>query len=149
MMDIDLSTLTPRSILVCQLKQIGDVVISTAMVELLARRYPEAEIHFLTEARSAPILENNPHLTQVWKVDKTRNLLADFAFTRRVARHGFDLLVDFQQLPRTRRIAILSPAPVRLSIRSKWYKQFPYTHLVEMRKGGYAGRFKAQLLAPL
>ncbi|MBU1612430.1 MAG: hypothetical protein KKC99_11365, partial [Proteobacteria bacterium] len=79
MMDIDLSTLTPRSILVCQLKQIGDVVISTAMVELLARRYPEAEIHFLTEARSAPILENNPHLTQVWKVDKTRNLLADFA----------------------------------------------------------------------
>jgi ADP-heptose:LPS heptosyltransferase len=144
----DISHLNPRRILACQLRQIGDVVISTAMVELLARRWPEAEIHFLTEAKCSPILENNPHISKVWALEK-RGPLADAGFLFRAARQGYDLFVDFQQLPRTRLAALMTDAPVRLAGEAKWYKTIRYTHLAAMHKGGYAGRFKAQVLAPL
>ena len=40
-----------KRILVCQLRQIGDVLLATPSIELLARHYPEAELHVLTERR--------------------------------------------------------------------------------------------------
>ena len=66
-MSIDLRTFEPRKILVCQLRQIGDVVISTACIELLARRYPGARIDLLTEDRSAPLVRHNPRLGTTWE----------------------------------------------------------------------------------
>lgn len=147
-MTIALSTFEPKKILVCQLRQIGDVVISTAMVELLAARYPGAEIQFLTEAKCAPILENNPHITTVWTV-KNGGMLHDLKTYVAIRRQRFDLVIDFQQLPRSRRAALLSGAPVRLTYATKWYKRPGYSHFSTMHKGGYAGKFKAQMLAPL
>ncbi len=147
-MSIDLTTYEPKKILVCQLKQIGDVIISTAMVELLARRYPKAEIHFLVEARSASMLDNNPHLAKVWTV-KNGGPLHDLKTFLSIRHEQYDLLVDFQQLPRTRRATMFSGARVKLSYETKWYKRICYTHFAPMKKGGYAGKFKAQILSPL
>ena len=69
-MAVDLATFSPKRILVCQLRQIGDVVLATPSIELLKRRYPDAEIHLLTEKKCAPLLEHNPHLSKVWALDK-------------------------------------------------------------------------------
>ena len=55
-MTVDLATFSPKRILVCQLRQIGDVVLATPSIELLKRRYPDAEIHLLTEKKCAPLL---------------------------------------------------------------------------------------------
>lgn len=149
-MNTDLTTYNPKKILVCQQQQIGDVVISTAMVELLAKHYPEAEIHFLTEKKCAPILENNPHIAKVWPIDKSKNFLASAAFSRTVARQKYDLLIDFQQLPRCRQVAMFSRAKVKLTYETKWYKRFFYTHFASTHgKGGYAGQAKARMLTPL
>ena len=46
---MDIAALSPRKILVCQLNQIGDVLLMTPSLELLARRFPDAEIHVVTE----------------------------------------------------------------------------------------------------
>lgn len=51
-----------RRILVCQLRQIGDVLLTTPSLELLARRYPGAEIHVFTEKKCLPMLQGNPHV---------------------------------------------------------------------------------------
>ncbi|MGE4554221.1 MAG: glycosyltransferase family 9 protein, partial [Desulfovibrionaceae bacterium] len=126
-MTTDISTLAPRRILACQLRQIGDVIVSTACIELLARRWPEAEIHFLTEAKCAPVLEHNPRLARVWTMDPAKGLPATLGAALALRRQRFDLLVDFQQLPRTGLAAALSHAPVRLAPGGKWYKRLPYT----------------------
>ncbi len=148
-MSIDLTTYKPKKILVCQLKQIGDVIISTAMVELLARCYPKAEIHFLVEARSESMLDNNPHLNKIWTV-KNGGLLHDLKTFLSIRHEQYDLLVDFQQLPRTRRAAMFSGAKIKLSYETKWYKRIYYTHFSHApQKGGYAGKVKAGVLNPL
>lgn len=142
-----------RRILVCQLRQIGDVLLATPAVRLLHEAYPRAEIHVFTEARCAPVLENNPHVARIWAVDKKQlsNLFKELAFYVSVARQGFDLVVDFQQLPRIRWVVGLSRlfgCRCRLSYDPPWYNRWLYSHTTRPRDG-YAALCKASVLAPL
>ncbi|MFO7718094.1 MAG: glycosyltransferase family 9 protein [Desulfohalobium sp.] len=145
-----LADLQPRRILVCQLKQIGDVILATPTIQLLKKQWPEAEIHVLTESKCAPVLENHPAIDTIWPIDKQalRPFWRALAYYRRVAAQGFDLIVDLQQLPRCKYVVALSRAPVRLSYPPPWYNRPLYTHWTEPWHG-YAARFKASFLTPL
>ena len=145
-----LADLHPRRILVCQLKQIGDVILATPTLQLLKKRWPQAEIHVLTESKCAPVLEHHPALHTIWSIDKAalRPFWKALAYYRRVAGQGFDLIVDLQQLPRCKYVVALSKAPVRLSYPPPWYNRPLYTHWAQPQHG-YAARFKASFLAPL
>jgi heptosyltransferase-2/heptosyltransferase-3 len=139
-----------RRILVCQFHQLGDVLLATPSLELLARAYPRAEIHLLTEKKCLPLLEGNPHLHTVWPLDKDKlpSLLHELAFYRRISACRFDLLVNFQHLPRGRWMAAFSGAGIRLAPASSWYNRWLYTCCVEQKRA-YAAAFKAQVLSPL
>lgn len=141
---------TVRRILVCQLRQIGDVLLATPALELLARHFSNARIHVFTEKKCAPMLENNPCVHKIWAVDKNRlpTLAHEFAFYRKVAAQHFDLLVDFQQLPRCRAVTAFSRAPVRLSFPPRWYLRPLYTHWIQPEPA-YAAAYKAGVLKPL
>ena len=142
-----------RSILVCQLRQIGDVLLATPSISLLRRRFPEAAIHVLTEKKCAPVLEHNPDIATIWALDKKQltHPGKDLAFAWGIARQRFDILVDFQQLPRIRWVAALSRlfgTRVRLTHEPPWYNRWLYTHWVRPRDG-YAAMSKASVLEPL
>lgn len=149
-MTVDLATFAPRRILVCQLRQIGDVVLTTPALELLRRRYPDAELHMFTEKKCTPVLEHNPHIDKIWALDKKKldTLPREVAWYWQVARTGYDLVVDFQQLPRCRWVAAFSGAPVRLSYTPPWYTRPLYTHSADMLDG-YSAMSKASVLQPL
>ncbi len=147
---IPLDAVAIQRILVCQLRQIGDVLLSTPSISLLAQRFPKAEIHVLTEKKCVPMLENNPAIHRIWPIDKQElsTIGKQLRFYRLVARQGFDLVVGFQQLPRCQWVAGMSRAPIRLSFASPWYKSWMYTHTVR-QLDGYAGMAKASVLRPL
>lgn len=147
---MDLATFVPEKILVCQLRQIGDVILMTPLLELLKKRYPESAVHVLTEQKCVPVLERNPFLDHIWPVDKNElsSLRKEIAYYRRVAAEGFDLVVDLQQTPRCRWVVFFSHAPVRLTRTPPWYTRWLYTHWTEHRSG-YASAIKAAPLEPL
>ncbi|MDR2489276.1 MAG: glycosyltransferase family 9 protein, partial [Desulfovibrio sp.] len=118
-----------RRILICQLRQIGDVLLATPSLELLARHYPTAEIHAFTEKKCVPMLQGNPHIHKIWPLDKKAlpSLVHELVFYRHVAAVSFDVIVDFQQLPRCRWVVGFSRAKVRLSFSPPWYLRFLYT----------------------
>lgn len=147
---VDLATFEPRRILVCQLRQLGDVILVTPALELLRTRFPNAELHLLTEKKCVPLLDNNPHLNHIWGLDKQRlnSLPREVAWYWHVARQNFDLVVDFQQLPRCRWVVGFSGAQVRLSYTPPWYTRLLYTHYADP-VSGYAAQTKASVLAPL
>lgn len=150
-MHIDqLESFTPRRILICQLRQIGDVLLATPSIRLLKERFPEAELHVLTEKKCMPVLENNPHINTIWPIDKNalKNPFKALAHYRLIGRQGFDLIVDFQQLPRCKWVIRFSNAPVKLSFPPKWYNRLLYTHWAPIVHG-YAAKCKAGVLAPL
>ena len=90
------------------------------------------------------MLAGNPNVAKVWSLDKKElsNLVKELAFYRQVAAENFDLVVDFQQLPRIRWVVGFSRQAVRLTYDAPWYTRWLYTHRVPMR-GGYAAMTKA------
>ena len=142
-------TFAPKRILVCQLRQIGDVLLTTPSIRLLRERYPDAVLDVFTEKKCLPVLEHNPHINTIWALDKKElpTLIHELAFYGRVAHHA-DLVVDFQQLPRCRLVTLISRAKVRLSYFPPWYNRLLYTHWVTL-SGGYSAKHRASMLAPL
>ena len=148
-MSIELTRFKPRRILVCQQRQIGDVLLAVPALELLKKRFPRAELHLFTENKCEPLLRRNPHIDAFHLLDKTAlsSLPRQWAWYRRAAAHGYDIVVDFQQLPRCRMLTRFSRAPVRLSFPPPWYRSRLYTHTVAPVPG-YAAAVKVSLLAP-
>ena len=146
----NLSDFHPQHILVCQLRQIGDVLLSTPAIRLLNERYPDAVIDVLTEKKCVPVLKNNSRITNIWPIDKVRlrNPLKALAYYAHVGWQKYDLIVDFQQLPRSKWVVRFSRAPIKLTFSPPWYNKWIYTHWANPLKG-YAAKAKASVLAPL
>ncbi|MFP4515297.1 MAG: glycosyltransferase family 9 protein [Desulfovibrionales bacterium] len=137
-----------RKILVCQQRQIGDVVLAIPVIDLLAQRFPDAAIHFFTEKKCAPILENHPALDRIWTLDKSATFSGQLGLYAALGRQRFDLVVDLQQLPRCRFVTLFSLSPLRLSYTPRWYNRLLY-NLHADPEPGYAAQSKASILAPL
>ncbi|HSG27879.1 MAG TPA: hypothetical protein VLA34_05315, partial [Candidatus Krumholzibacterium sp.] len=58
-------------ILVTRLRFLGDIIISTAAVACLRKRYPEADIYYLAEVPYAEILEENPDIDGIIRLEKS------------------------------------------------------------------------------
>jgi len=54
-----------KKILIIKLRAIGDVLLSTIVLENLSAAFPNANIDFLTEEAGAKIVEGNPLLNEV------------------------------------------------------------------------------------
>lgn len=144
----DLSSLHPKRILVCQQRQIGDVLLSTPVFEALKKRFPDAETHLFTEKKCEPLLRHNPFIDVFHLIDRKDGFFGQLAFYRRVAACRFDLVIDLQQLPRCRMMSLMSRAPVRLSFPANALSSLLYNRLVRP-EDGYASQTKVSLLAPL
>ena len=140
-----------RKILVLQQRQIGDVLLATPALELLKKRFPQAELHVFTEKKCVPMLEGNPNVSRIWAVDKKElnSLYKEIAFYHLAASQKFDLVVDFQQLPRCLWVVGFSHAPLRISYTPPWYRRFLYTHWMDLPEKTYSAQKKASVLGLL
>lgn len=104
-----------RKILLIQTAFIGDVILATALVEKLHRRFPGAAIDFLLRKGNEGLLQNNQHLRQVliWdkKKQKTSNL---FRILGQIRRERYDAVVNLQRFFSTGMLTALSRAKERI-----------------------------------
>jgi len=79
-------------ILCVRFSSIGDVLLTTPLVRALHRRHPDAELYFVTKQAMAPLVVENPHLTQVIELG-AKERIADLARRLWVLRptHALDL----------------------------------------------------------
>lgn len=118
-----------RNILVTQLRQVGDVLLTTPAVKVLRDHYPHSRISYLTETGPATLLEGNPHLDAIIRRNRKSGVLQDWqlAFTLRKAR--YDLVLDFFCNPRSAWLSFMTGARYRVAAyhagRSWWYTHAP------------------------
>lgn len=98
----------PGSILIIQLRQIGDVLLTTPAAEVLRSNFPEARIDFLTEPPSDQVLKGNPFIDNILAYDRKSPLR--WLFRVRAAKYG--MVVDFMSNPRSALLARFSGAAV-------------------------------------
>lgn len=86
----------------------GDVVLTSALVRCLKLQL-DAELHFVTKAAFAPILESNPYVDKVWALgaDNYPQLL------QALQAEAFDQVIDVHNNLRSWRLALALGKPTR------------------------------------
>ncbi|MGQ0712238.1 MAG: glycosyltransferase family 9 protein [Gemmatimonadaceae bacterium] len=133
----------PRRILVTQLRRLGDVVLSTALLPDLRRAFPDAALDFLVGDRAAPLLEHHPLIDARLVYDRLRTLRN---WTEVRARR-YDWVIDPQSSPRTAPLARVSGARVRVGFGVRGWG-WVYTHRLARagRPTEYVARERQRLL---
>ena len=94
--------------LVIRFSSIGDIVLATPAIRCLKKRYPDAELHFLTKKKMKAVTEANPY------IDKFHYFDGDFkGLASTLQAEHFDYVIDLHKNLRTLRL--------RFWIRAKWY----------------------------
>ncbi|MCU7495598.1 MAG: glycosyltransferase family 9 protein [Ignavibacteria bacterium] len=101
-----------KKILCIKLRGIGDVILSTVVLDNLREEFPEAEIDYLTEAPGKAALDGLPGLNEVLVLERNSTLKALSAILKVRNKH-YDLVLDFYTNPRTALITFLSGARFR------------------------------------
>ncbi len=136
-----------RNLLVIQLRQIGDVVLTTPIPRLLKEGLPGCRVSFLTEPPSHKLLEGNPHIDRIFLNNRGGSIGESLSLARALRRERFDAVLDFMANPRSALLAFLSRAPIRISYPVRG-RGLLYTHRVRP-EDGYAVDYKKHLLGPL
>jgi len=129
-----------RRILVIKLRAVGDVVLSTIVIDNLRRAFPAAAIDFLTEEVSQQVVSGHPQLDAVVVLERKaiarlragEQLRAHFAFLSRIRSAGYDLVFDFFGNPRSALLTWWSGAAWRVGYNYR-LRRNAYTVIVPSR----------------
>lgn len=108
-------------ILVVQQKMIGDVLISSMICENLKKAYPHAQVDYLVNTFTTPVLENNPFIDNlILFEDRFRsNYLAFFKFLLQIMHKKYDIVIDPYAKLESSLITLFSGASKRIGYQNK------------------------------
>jgi heptosyltransferase I len=118
----DLRSREFRKILLIKLSAVGDVIHTIPVLNKLRRRYPSAQLDWLTTPPIAELLRHNPKITNViefvrddwrrsWPLTPLGNAVR---LAARLHAAGYDLVVDMHGQFRTAAFTLATRAPVRI-----------------------------------
>ena len=144
------SLLTPNRILVIRLDRLGDVVLSTPVLQALRRQFPHAFIALMVRPSCREVVEGHPCLNEVILYEKEgahRSLMGTLRFARRLRRYDFDTALVLHPSNRSHWIPWLARIPIRIGYdrKSAWL----LTHRVPHRKqegAKHEARYSLELL---
>ena len=116
-----------NSVLVVQLKRLGDLLLTTPALGILRDLYPKAKITLLIDRHSSAIAPAVAGVDQIWVFRGTKPIWMNLIKT------GFDLCLDFTGNDRSALFSFLSKAPRRIGfsfIAKRAIRPWAYSQLV-------------------
>lgn len=103
--------MNPSRILVIQTAFIGDVILSTALLEAIHRSQPQTQIDILVRKGNEGLFERHPYVKQVLVWDKKAGKYASLLkLGRQIRQTRYDLLLNLQRYATTGILTLLSGA---------------------------------------
>jgi lipopolysaccharide heptosyltransferase II len=130
-MEIDKSEI--KKILCIKPRGIGDVILSTIIIDNLTAYFPGVKIDYLTESFVKPCIEDNPSINKILTMEKTEFPLW---VALRIRREKYDLLIDLWSNPRTAQITFLSGVKYRVGYSYRG-RRYAYNILATSERGNY------------
>ncbi len=100
-----------KKILCIKPRGIGDIILSTIVLENLRNAFPHSEIHYLTEEFSKRAVEYNPLVSKVITFKRDKFVLSTI---KQVRKEKYDLIFDFWSNPKTAQITFFSGVKYRV-----------------------------------
>lgn len=108
-MRIELNKKNIKRILITRPGKVGDVLLTTPLLRNIRKNFPEAHIAYVAGMNAAPILENNPNLTELIVSDKK-------IFSKIIRKEKYDLALDLNVIDITAQLCVLSGAEYRAGL---------------------------------
>ena len=87
---------SPARLLFVTLSNIGDVVMTTPVLETLHRRFPEALIDIVADARSSSLLRAAPYIGEIFHREKRAGITKQLALLATLRRNRYLAAVDMR-----------------------------------------------------
>jgi len=138
-----------KKILVIQLRQIGDIILTTPSLRALKNKFPCSHLVFLSHSMGREIISGLDFVDEHLIYDHFfNNSLGQIKLLNYVRKYNFDLVIDYMNNPRSAIMTYASRAPKRIAFDSRRY--LAYTHRVERAKNPiYIVNEKLSLLRPM
>lgn len=115
-------------ILVIQLRRLGDILLTTPVIKVLRKAFPQAQIDFLIEKPFLEIVSGDPYLNNILILEK--GFLSQLNLIKKVRKEKYDFLFDFLGNPRTAWLSFFSKATKKVGFNFRGRK-FAYNIRVE------------------
>lgn len=134
---------------------IGDVLTSSILFEALRKKYPKAQLDYLINEHTFPVVENNPFIDNVIfftkEAEKSKRVL--LKLVKSIRKNNYDVIIDVYSKLSSNLITGFSKAKTKISYH-KPYSTIFYTHNIKRKKStnneaGLAIVNRLQLLEPL
>ena len=134
---------------------IGDVLTTSILFEAIKAEHPNAELHYVINSHTFPVVENNPFIDQfLFVTPEIEDSKSKFlAFLNRIKKEKYDAVVDVYSKFSSNLMTKFSGAAIKIS-KKKWYTSYYYTHTFKeattpKTNAGLAVENRLQLLEPL
>lgn len=117
-----------KNILLIQLRQLGDILLTTPCIREIKIQSPNSKISFLSHKMGEVILKDCPYLDNLIVYDDTLNYMKQFQFVLNLKKLHFDYIIDFMNNPRSALYSALIKAHNKISFKSK--RKFIYTQTI-------------------
>ncbi len=135
-----------KKILCIKPRGIGDIVLSTIILENLSAHFPYAQIDYLTEKFAKASVENNPFVRKVLTMNETEFPLL---VALRIKKEKYDMILDLWSNPRSAQITFLSGVKYRVGFAYRGRK-YAYNILATGERGDHhSAEHNLELLKPL
>lgn len=114
--------MNPRILLV-RTDRIGDVILTTPMIEILRKHLPRAYIAFMAIPQTLEIVEGNPYLDEVIVYDRKgqhRGAVQTLLFSLALRKKYFNISISFHPTTRSNWITFLAGIPKRIGYDKKF-----------------------------
>jgi len=95
---------TIHKIAIVKLSALGDVVHALVALQFVKKKFPNIQIDWIVESSFAPVLENNPDINAIYKVNLKKikkdkfSIFKQIKLIRKIALNNYDLVIDAQGL---------------------------------------------------
>ncbi len=111
-----------HSILLSNIAHLGDVVLSTGVLEPIKKAYPHVKIGFLVSSSSKQVIEGHPLIDHIHTFDHAkfkRGKSSRFKALREIRKMKYDIAIDlYVYYPNTISLFWLAGIPIRIGYRS-------------------------------
>jgi len=115
-------------ILVIRLSAIGDVLLTTPLVRILKKKFPQAEIDFLVKKSYRTLLSTNKNINMIWSLSPEDGFYEMIRLSRKLREKRYDCVIDLQVNLRSIFFCFFSGAKRRIIHRPQRFKRFLLVH---------------------
>ncbi|MCG3711412.1 lipopolysaccharide heptosyltransferase I [Aliarcobacter butzleri] len=93
-----------KRIAIIKLSAMGDIIHAMVALQYIKRKYPNLQIDWFVESAFAPILENNPDINEIIKLDlksikkDKKEIINQIKLIKKYKTNSYDLVIDAQGL---------------------------------------------------